>query len=95
MHVGQIYVPGLPVGLSCDADEKDIIHWCVHVSSHPGWHGEERHIEYASKTLTMAERNYSQIEKEGLSIVFGLQKIRHYILGRKLLVHADHRLWCH
>ena len=42
----------------------------------------ERPIAYASKCLTPAERNYSQIERKGLSIVFGTHKFRHYLLGQ-------------
>ena len=35
---------------------------------------EEHPVAYASKSLTKAERNYSQIELEALSIIFGTRK---------------------
>ena len=43
--------------------------------------GEERPIAYASKSLTTAEKNYSQIEREGLSIKFGVTKFHQLLWG--------------
>ena len=42
--------------------------------------GQERPIAYASQTLTAAERGYSQIEKEGLDIVFAVTKFHNYLI---------------
>ena len=40
------------------------------VRSHIMPNGEERPIQFASRPLTSAERNYSQIERKGVRIIF-------------------------
>ncbi|CAB3995988.1 Hypothetical predicted protein [Paramuricea clavata] len=47
-------------------------------------------IEYASRALTPAERNWAQIEKETLAVVFGLERFDQYTYGRKVIVQNDH-----
>ena len=39
-------------------------------------------IAYASRSLTKAERQYSTIQRECLSIVYATKQFRHYLLGR-------------
>ena len=52
---------------------------------------EERPIAYALRTLTKSECNYAQIEKETLSIVFGIKKFHQYLYGRKFLLVTVHK----
>ena len=49
-----------------------------------------RPIEYASRALTSSEQNWAQIEKETLSVIFGLERFDQYTYGRKVVVHNDH-----
>ena len=53
--------------------------------------GAEIPIAYASRTLTKAEKNYLQLEKEGLAVVFGVKKYA-YLWGRQFLIESDHKL---
>ena len=57
--------------------------------------GQERPIAYASRTLTVAERGYSQIEKEGLAVVYAVTKFHNYLYGRKFLIESDHQPLSH
>lgn len=53
--------------------------------------GRERPIAYASRTLSSAERNYPQIEREGLAIIFGLCKFNQYLYGREFILVSDNK----
>lgn len=53
-------------------------------------HGKQP-IAFASTTLTTAQINYSQIEKECLALVFGCTRFSQYIYGQKIICHTDHK----
>ena len=48
-------------------------------------------IAFYSRALTAAQRNYTTIEKELLSIVESALKFRHILLGFPLNIYSDHR----
>ena len=51
----------------------------------------ERPICFASRSLTKAEQNYSQLDREGLSIVWAVKKMSDYIYGRHFTLVTDNR----
>ena len=53
--------------------------------------GTERPIAYLSRTLTASERNYSQLEKEGLACNFGIKKFHDYVFGRSFELVTGHK----
>lgn len=48
-------------------------------------------ICHVSRSLTSAETNYSQIEKEGLALVFAVTRFHRMIFGRKFILETDHK----
>ena len=48
-------------------------------------------IEYRSKLLTETEARYSNIEREMLAVVHGLEKFHYFAYGRHVTVETDHK----
>jgi hypothetical protein len=81
------FKPELPLLLSCDASPVGIA--CI--MSHQMRDGSERPIMYVSRTLSTAEKNYSQIEREALAIVYGVKYFHKYVAGRPFSIITDHK----
>jgi hypothetical protein len=47
-------------------------------------------LSFASRNLSTTEINYTTIEREGLAMVYALQKFHHYLLGGHFNMFTDH-----
>ncbi|UYV79003.1 K02A2.6-like [Cordylochernes scorpioides] len=80
------YSLNLPSILSCDASQVGIGATLSHLKE-----GEEMPVCFISRTLNVHERKYSQVEREGVAIVFGVNKLKNYLFGRKFTIYTDHK----
>ncbi|XP_039450654.1 uncharacterized protein K02A2.6-like [Culex pipiens pallens] len=81
------YNPRLDIVVSADASNVGIGARIAH--RFPD--GTEKAIYHASRSLTPAEKNYSQIEKEALALVYAVTKFHRMIYGRNFLLQTDHK----
>ena len=81
------YDPEKCVKLDTDASSYGLGAVLSHVDSE----GNERPIEFISRTLSEAEKRYSQIDKEALGIVWAIKRFNQYLLGRHFTLVTDHQ----
>ena len=62
------------------------------VLTHHTSDGIEQPIGFVSCSLTKAEKAYSQIEKETLSCIFGINRFHTYLYGYRFTLITDHKL---
>lgn len=83
------YKPDLEIIIAADASSIGL----GATISHRFPDGSFKVIQHASRALTPAERNYSQIDREeSLAIIFAVTKFHRMVFGRKFQLQADHAL---
>lgn len=70
-----LMVDASPVGLGAILLQKEITGWKM--------------VGCAAKSLTDTERKYYQLEREALGIVFGVERFRYFLAGRKFQLYTD------
>ena len=77
-----IYDPDKDLVLQVDSS-KDGLGAALLQDGHP--------LEFASRSLKPAERNWAQIEKEALAVLYRLERFDQYTYGRPVIVENDHK----
>jgi len=73
--------------MSCDASQCG----AGVVLSHNNTDACYRPVAFASYTFLKSQLNYSQIEKEAFSIIFGLKRFHQFLAARLFTIITDHR----
>lgn len=79
--------PNKPLLMICDASPYGV----GAILAHRDQNGDERPICFSSRSLNKAERNYAQIDREALAIIFGVKCFHKFILGRNVEIITDHK----
>ena len=82
------YDPNLHLGLACDASSVRVGALLFHTNPDDS---EQPTYSLCLKSFTSAEKNYSQIEQEALSIIFGVRKFLQLFYARSFLLLTDHK----
>lgn len=89
------YDQNKPLFLTTDASARGIsgvlTQSCAGAGLGPGGPAAERPVAYVSRSLNDAERNYSQIDREALAIVFSFEKLHQFLYGRRFVLRTDHK----
>jgi len=81
------YDPSKPIRLACDASPYRVGAVISQVENND----QERPVAFSSRSLSRAERNYAQIEREALALIFRVKKFHHYLYGRVFTLQTDHK----
>ena len=86
----KIFNPNLQTRLKIDASSKGLgafLEQNHRILTYPKWYP----VGYASRSLPDYKKRYAQIEKETLSIAFGVERFHEYLYGCKFTVINDHQ----
>lgn len=83
-NVLALYDPTKEIIISCDASPYGI--GCVLSQI---FDKVEKPVLFASSSLSPAEKNYSQVHREALAVVFSVKKFHKYIYGKEFTIRSD------
>ncbi|XP_055621930.1 uncharacterized protein K02A2.6-like [Toxorhynchites rutilus septentrionalis] len=81
-----LYNPELPIVIICDASSNGVGAVLCHKLG-----GIEKPVFYVSSTLSVSEKNYPNLHREALAVVFGLTKFFKYIYEKSFTVVTDNK----
>lgn len=81
------YDPRLEIIVAADASKSGV----AAVLMHRFPNGNIKAVCHASRTMTQAEKGYSQGEKEALALIFAVTKFHRMLFGRQFMLQTDHK----
>lgn len=75
-----------PIVISCDASPYGVGGVLSHIIN-----GKEHPVMFVSGTLKPSEKNYSQLHREALAIIYSVRKFHKYIYGLEFTIESDHQ----
>lgn len=85
-NVLELFDPSKPVIVATDASPYGVGAVLSHLID-----GVEKPVLFASSSLSPSEKNYSQLHREALAIIFAVKKFHKYIFGKPFKICTDHQ----
>lgn len=82
----EMFDPNKPIILATDASPYGVGAVLSHIVN-----GIEKPVMFISSSLSPAEKNYSQLHREALAIIFALKKLHNYLYGQKFVICTDNQ----
>ncbi len=82
----EVYDPNKPIILATDASPYGVGAVLSHLVN-----GVEKPVMFVSSSLSPAEKNYSQLHREALAIIFALKKLHNYLYAQKFVICTDNQ----
>lgn len=83
-NVLALYDPSKEIIIYCDASPYGVGAVLTQI-----FDGVEKPVYFVSSTLSPAEKNYSQVHREALALVYSVKKFHKYIYGRQFTIRTD------
>lgn len=80
-------IPGVQLQVQTDSSDVGIGAQLFQIDNN----GDHRVISFSSRSLNTQERRYFTTEKEGLAVIYALQKFRTFLIGEKFTIWTDHK----